>query len=139
MPRRRTRARQLAVQFLYLYDQRGEEVLPERDRFLQGETDDPEVIQVARELIAGTVSTRKDLDAQIKSVAENWDISRMAVIDRNILRLATYELLHRDDIPVKVSINEAVELGKMFSTENSGAFINGILDQIVRRKGLSIG
>ena len=64
-------------------------------------------------------------------VTQNWAISRMAVVDRNVLRLATHELLHRDDIPPKVSINEAIEIGKRFSTTNSGAFINGILDKIM--------
>ncbi len=66
-------------------------------------------------------------------MAQNWKISRMAVIDRNVLRMATYELLHCADIPPKVAINEAIELGKRYSTEKSGAFINGILDKIKSR------
>jgi N utilization substance protein B len=69
----------------------------------------------------------------IQSVAQNWEISRMAVIDRNVLRMATFELLHCRDIPPKVAINEAIEIGKRFSTQNSGAFINGILDKIKSR------
>ena len=67
----------------------------------------------------------------ISEVTQNWAIARMAVVDRNVLRLATHELLHRDDIPPKVSINEAIEIGKRYSTTNSGAFINGILDKIM--------
>ena len=63
-------------------------------------------------------------------IAEHWDISRMAVVDRNVLRLAVYEMLKRRDVPMKVVINEAIELGKKYSTEHSGAFINGILDRI---------
>ncbi|MBI4616399.1 MAG: transcription antitermination factor NusB [Planctomycetes bacterium] len=133
MARRRTRARQLALQFLYLYDQRGEEVLPERDALFDAETDDPEVLATAKDLVTGTIRHRTELDAEIRAVAENWDIDRMAIVDRNILRLSCYEILHRADIPAKVSINEGVELAKTFSTENSGAFVNGILDQIVRR------
>jgi hypothetical protein len=69
----------------------------------------------------------------IQGVAQNWNISRMAVVDRNVLRLATFELLHCQDIPPKVAINEAIELGKRYSTQNSGAFINGILDKIMNR------
>lgn len=133
----RRRVRELAVQCLYLHDQRGPEVGDEVIEYLRAETEDHEVRRTALDLIEGAIEQRDALDEEIRAVAENWDIGRMAVIDRNILRLATYEILHRDDIPVKVSINEAVDLGKMFSTENSGAFINGILDQIVRRHGLA--
>jgi N utilization substance protein B len=68
-------------------------------------------------------------------VAQNWQIPRMAVIDRNVLRLATFELLFCKDIPPKVAINEAIELGKRYSTQNSGAFINGILDKVMNRAG----
>lgn len=71
-----------------------------------------------------------DIDALIGQNSENWKLSRMAVIDRNILRLAVYELLYRDDIPSKATLNEAIELGKKFGSEESGAFINGILDKI---------
>ena len=66
----------------------------------------------------------------------HWNLRRMALIDRNILRMAVYEMLHLKDIPAKVSINEAIEMGKRFSTQQSGAFINGILDRIRREKGL---
>lgn len=70
------------------------------------------------------------MDERITQHAENWDINRMAVVDRNILRLAIYEMLHRDDIPPVVSINEAVDIAKKFSTQDSGKFVNGILDKI---------
>ena len=66
----------------------------------------------------------------LSKVARNWDLRRMATIDRNVLRMAIFELLYCEDIPPKVSINEAIELGKKFSTANSGAFINGILDRV---------
>ena len=71
-----------------------------------------------------------DLDTLMISHADNWDLNRMAVVDRNILRLAAYEMLHREDIPPVVSINEAVDIAKKFSTEESGRFVNGILDKI---------
>ena len=81
----------------------------------------------------GVAAHREELDAVIRAVAQNWEITRMAVIDRNVLRMAAYELFHCPDIPPKVAINEAIELGKRFSTQNSGAFINGILDKIKDR------
>jgi len=81
-------------------------------------------------LIRGVLENRPLLDERIKKYAKNWDLHRMAVVDRNIMRLAIYEMLHRDDIPPIVSINEAVDIAKKFSTEDSGKFVNGILDQI---------
>jgi len=80
-------------------------------------------------LIRGTLEHRRNLDQQIQDYAQNWDLKRMAIVDRNILRLALFEMLHREDIPPIVSINEAVEVAKRFSTEESGRFVNGILDR----------
>ena len=84
----------------------------------------------AEPLIRGTLEHRNAIDEQIKSHAKNWDLHRMAVVDRNVLRLAIYEMLHREDIPPVVSINEAVDIAKKFSTQDSGKFVNGILDKI---------
>jgi N utilization substance protein B len=84
----------------------------------------------AEPLIKGTVEHLKELDAIITKHAKNWEIHRIAAVDRNILRLAIYEMLHRDDIPPVVSINEAVDIAKKFSTEESGKFVNGILDKV---------
>ena len=84
----------------------------------------------AEPLIRGTLEHRHEIDEQIKSHAKNWDLHRMAVVDRNVLRLAIYEMLHRGDIPPVVSINEAVDIAKKFSTQDSGKFVNGILDKI---------
>lgn len=81
-------------------------------------------------LIRGTLEHIPEIDERIKIHAKNWDLNRMAVVDRNILRLAIYEMLHRDDIPPVVSINEAVDIAKRFSTDESGRFVNGILDKI---------
>jgi N utilization substance protein B len=85
-------------------------------------------------LIRGTIEQRTEVDALIQKVAKNWDIRRMAIVDRNVLRLAIFEMLHRTDIPPVVAINEAIEIAKRFSTEDSGKFVNGILDKI--REGL---
>ncbi|HZM00374.1 MAG TPA: transcription antitermination factor NusB, partial [Planctomycetota bacterium] len=92
----------------------------------------------AQELVAGTLAQRGEIDALIATAAENWELSRLATVDRNILRLAVHELCSRPDIPAKVSINEAIELGKRYSTAQSGAFINGILDRVRRDLGRSV-
>jgi N utilization substance protein B len=84
----------------------------------------------AEPLIRGVLENQAEVDSQIVKYAKNWDIHRMAVVDRNVLRLAIFEMLHRDDIPPVVSINEAVDIAKKFSTEDSGKFVNGILDKV---------
>jgi len=130
--RKRTRARELALQALYQIDLRKDLLDSEIDRFLESEADDPGMFNFARDLVQGCREKLEEIDTAIKAVAENWDIHRMAVLDRNILRLAVYELKYLEDVPPKVTINEGVELGKRFSTASSGAFINGILDRIKR-------
>ena len=131
--KKRTRSRELALQFLYQLDLLGDEVLGDLAQFLREEESSAEACRFAKRLIEGTWAERERLDQEIQSVAQNWQVSRMAVIDRNVLRLASYELLNCVDIPPKVAINEAIELGKRYSTEKSGAFINGILDKIKSR------
>ncbi len=128
--RKRTRARELALKALYQLDLRGAEVLGDFDRLLALDAPEPEVREFARRLIDGCREHREELDQTIARVAENWDIRRMAVVDRNILRLASFELLFLDDVPPKVSINEAIDLAKRYSTADSGGFVNGILDRI---------
>jgi len=89
--------------------------------------------EFARSLVAGVRQHREDIDAQIAQAAENWSLSRMAVTDRNVLRLGVYELLYTNT-PDRVAIDEAVELAKRFGTAQSGPFVNGILDQLMRGK-----
>jgi N utilization substance protein B len=84
----------------------------------------------ADKLIRGVIEHRDELDLRIRQHAQNWDLHRMAVVDRNILRLAIYEMVHREDIPPVVSINEAVDIAKKFSTQDSGKFVNGLLDKV---------
>ncbi len=86
--------------------------------------------QFAEELVRGIMDHHSDIDALISRHAENWDIERMGTVDRNAMRIAVYEMLYRDDIPPVVSINEAVELAKAYSSAESGKFVNGILDRI---------
>jgi N utilization substance protein B len=86
--------------------------------------------QFADPLIRGTIEHRDTIDDWIQRFVKNWELHRIAAVDRNVLRLALYEMLHRQDIPPVVSINEAVDIAKRFSTEDSGKFVNGVLDRI---------
>ncbi|HEX2241623.1 MAG TPA: transcription antitermination factor NusB [Actinomycetota bacterium] len=94
----------------------------------------PEVVDYALTLVRGVQARHADLDALIARYADRWAIERMPVIDRTVLRIALFELLWRDDVPVAVAINEAVELAKALSTEDSGRFINGLLGRIVEEE-----
>lgn len=91
---------------------------------------DPEVRAFAEDLIVGSITNLEEIDTLIQKAAEKWRLLRMASIDRNILRFSTYELLYRKDIPDAVTINEAIEISKKYSTLESASFINGILDKI---------
>ncbi|MBM4038269.1 MAG: transcription antitermination factor NusB [Planctomycetes bacterium] len=132
--RKRTQAREAALQVLYQLDLRGAEVLEDLDALLQRLLDpsvaDPSVAQFARGLVLGCWARRAELDRRIRAIAEHWDLDRMATVDRNVLRLAAFELLFRDNVPPKVAINEAIDLAKRYSTADSGSFVNGILDKI---------
>jgi len=128
--RKRTQARELALQILYQLDLRGDEILDEVTAMLAPGTGDAEMVDFAREIVFGFRDKKAIIDRQIEEVAKNWQLKRMAAIDRNILRLANYELLYREDIPPLVTINEAIDIAKKFSTKNSGPFVNGILDNI---------
>jgi transcription antitermination protein NusB len=128
---RRRQARELAAQFLYQHDLGGGELGEALTMFWQTQMDIAEATRTfAEELIRGTVEHRAAIDEKIKKYTEHWELSRIAAVDRNILRLAIYEMLFRDDIPPVVSINEAVDIAKKFSTRESGSFVNGILDRL---------
>lgn len=122
---RRRGARKIALDVLYEHDVSGVSTAEILGRY------DPEPAhEFAGVLVRGVIEHRAELDHLIASYAEDWTIERMPVIDRNLLRLGTFELLHLDDVPPAVTINEAVELAKTYSTEDSGRFINGILGRI---------
>lgn len=89
----------------------------------------------ADELVTGCAKSQEQLDAKIRSVSKHWRLERMSRVDRNIIRLATYELMFRSDIPRRVTLNEAVELAKRFGNEESPAFVNGVLDRIADELG----
>jgi N utilization substance protein B len=132
----RSRSRQLALQALYSYDQDPERRRSTMAGTLKDAEASSEVRAFAAELADGVLERMGEIDALIAKTADNWDMKRLASIDRNVLRLAIHEMLDRDDIPTAVTIDEAIELSKRFSTAQSGAFVNGILDRIRRDLGL---
>ena len=152
---KRREARERAVQFLFQHDlnppenlelalgqfwnsQRAAAIEDEKGMAHWGEkvelppptTEETETRLFAEPLIKGVLQNRDAIDAHIKEHCKNWDFNRIAAVDRNIMRLAIFEMLHRDDIPPVVSINEAVDIAKKFSTQDSGKFVNGILDKV---------
>lgn len=152
---KRREARERAVQFLFQYDlnppedpkaaleefwesQRAAAIAEEKGAATWGQraelppptSDEAAVRMFADPLIRGVLEHREEADALITKHALNWELHRIAAVDRNILRLAIYEMLHREDIPPVVSINEAVDVAKKFSTQDSGKFVNGILDKV---------
>jgi len=152
---KRREARERAVQFLFQHDLNPPEDVPaalerfwesQRAAAIAGEkgaatwgqpvelpppsAEETAIRTFADPLILGTLQYRDEADGVIKKHVKNWDLHRIAAVDRNILRLAIYEMLHRDDIPPVVSINEAVDIAKKFSTQDSGKFVNGILDKV---------
>ncbi len=133
MIRKRTQARECALQILYQYEINPEPLSDLLSKFWQQEeqaASSPEVRVFAEQLALGTCEHQSEIDKVISQYADNWELHRMAIIDRNIMRFATFELLFASDIPPKVTINEAVNLAKKFSQEESGKFVNGILDKI---------
>jgi transcription antitermination factor NusB len=131
--RSRTLAREAALKALYQLDLRSSVPDAEVEELLGREAPQREAQDYARIVVKGTRKNLARIDGEITQVAENWDLGRMAAIDRNILRLAIYEMLFREDIPPAVAINEAVTIAKKYSTKDSGGFVNGILDQVKNR------
>lgn len=134
---KREQGRVLTVQALYQWDVRGADFDDLADDFLAESTQDSEVYFFARELTFGARAFCDKADAWIMKAAAHWEMNRMAVVDRNILRLAIYEMLDRTDIPPRVAIDQAIELAKRFGTAESGGFVNGILDHVLRESGLA--
>lgn len=123
--------REIALQLLYSRDYGPGEAAPAMELVLdESEVGAAAGRSFADELVRGVLERREEIDAQIAAKSRNWAISRMSRVDLNILRLAAFELLYRDDIPKNVTINEAIEVAKKFGTEESPAFVNGILDEI---------
>ena len=132
--KKRRLARELTLESLYRIEMTKENpeiVLNDiysRDSFPQ------EVIEFTRELVQKTVANLSEIDCVISKTADNWQLDRIAIVDRNILRAAICEIFYFPEIPFKVSIDEAIELAKKYSTEQSGKFVNGILDRIAKEQ-----
>ena len=129
--RKRTQAREVALKILYQKDIMHRAIEVEAEKFLEGEeVAVPEVKDFANRLVFGVSDHLEAIDKKISGYATNWQLKRMAVIDRNVLRLGVFELFYANDIPPKVSINEAVELAKKYGDAESSKFVNGVLDKI---------
>lgn len=134
----RRKARECALQILYSLDvNSGLTVDQALSAFWRGFEDekDPSVIGFAEALVRGTMRHREAIDEVIQRSSRNWRLERMARVDRNILRLATYELMYEREVPAKVVINEAIEVAKRYGTAESAAFVNGLLDRISQELG----
>jgi len=128
--RKRSKAREYALQILYQADLRQKPSPELIEEFWELNPSPGEVRQFAEVLVRGTAEHLGQIDPLLTAHASNWTLKRMGVVDRNVLRLGAFELLHLKEVPPKVSINEAVDLAKRFGDTDSGKFINGILDAI---------
>lgn len=127
--RRRTLARECALKILYRIEISKDSPEESMEDFWSREACAGDVKDFANTLVKGTHENLTRIDSVISSCADNWEIKRIAVIDKNVLRLGIFEMLYMDDIPVKVSINEAIELAKKYGDLDSGKFVNGVLDK----------
>lgn len=130
---RRTQARELAMQALCQLDVQGGDVLPWIGRFFREETADTLTMQLAEDWTRGAWQNQGICDEHLASSAAKWKLSRMSQVDRSILRLSVYQLQFCLDIPGKVIVNEAIELAKKYSTEQSPRFVNGVLDTLLKQ------
>jgi len=137
---KRRRSREFALQVLYQLEITKQDALRTLAQFQEHFSEGVERDDFVERLVLGVSEHRKEIDRLIERYSENWRLDRMNTIDRNILRMAAFELLYCEDIPPKVTLNEAIDLGKRYGTDESGSFINGILDRIqneVIRKPIS--
>ncbi|MDA8078922.1 MAG: transcription antitermination factor NusB [Nitrospiraceae bacterium] len=132
----RRRAREYVLKLLFQFEFTGSRVdLFSPQDFWPQEKDAEELRGFAGALFRGTVEHIGEIDRVIQAAAEHWDLQRMAAVDRNIIRLAVYEVLFRKDIPPAATINEALEIAKKYSAPEAGPFINGLLDRVVKEAG----
>ena len=133
--RKRTVARESALKILYAIDITKNDVKDCTDDYWHNEPcSENDIIKFADYLVKGVCANKEKIDGVITKYATNWHINRMAAVDRNIIRMASFELLFADEIPPKVSINEAIEIAKKFGDKDSGKFVNGILDKINKKE-----
>jgi len=130
---KRRKAREYALQILFQVDFTKKRIdSKDLEDFWSGKKESRSVQEFTEDLVRGTLNSIDEIDAMIEKVTENWLLKRMAAVDRNILRFAAYEILYRKDIPSAVTINEAIEIAKKFSSAESAPFINGILDRLAK-------
>jgi N utilization substance protein B len=127
---RRSRAREVALQVLYQDDLNPRVNPAAADEFIARRLRAPELVEFARALVAGVRRHREPIDRLLERTAANWSLTRMAVVDRNVLRMGVFELLY-SDTPDRVAVNEAIELAKRYGTAQSAQFVNGILDRLL--------
>lgn len=127
----RREARELALKCLHQWDQQPKEGEKLAEHLIERQASSAEEAAYCRRLLRAYWSDAAAIDEVIERATEKWKLSRLAVVDRAVLRLAATELLHFGDVPARVSLDEAIELAKRYSTEKSGAFVNGILDRIL--------
>lgn len=132
--RKRSRSRELALKALYLLDLGDWDHEGALEEILSVEPKTPGAEIYARALLGGVLGHREEIDGSIQEAAENWDLPRMPVMDRNALRIGVYEMIFQEDVPPKVAMDEAIEMAKRFGSKESGAFVNGILDRIARTR-----
>ncbi len=126
----RRKSRELAMQALFYMDMERDNSQITYDLFCRDFNPSEEILPFFERLVKGVIEYKNDIDKLVERFSNNWKINRMSGVDRNIMRIAVFELLYCSDIPYKVSINEAVDIGKKFGTVDSGGFINGIIDSI---------
>jgi N utilization substance protein B len=128
----RRESRERTLQALYAFEVGGQDAVDVTNELIRERIDgDPEARSFAVKLFLRTLDTADEADAIVEKYTKNWELSRIALIDRILLRMAICELMYFEDIPPKVSINEVIEIAKRFSTDRSGQFINGILDAVL--------
>lgn len=130
---KRTRARQIAMQALYQLDVRGGNAVSSIDSFFAESDEDESCRELAKKWCSGAWENVRQCDKLIEESAVRWSLSRLSLVDKSILRLAVYQLQFCEDIPPKVSINEAIELAKKYSGDKSPAFVNGVLDAVLKK------
>src|SRR5579883_2430813 len=132
----RTAGRDLALKVLYQMDMVGDRSAENLRTLLAAMPADPRAREFALQLVRGVSADLQELDELLGKVITNWSIGRLSRIDHNILRLAAWELLHLEDVPARVTLDEAIELAKRYGDRNSGQFVNGVLDVLAERAGL---
>jgi transcription antitermination protein NusB len=134
----RRKGRELALQALYQIEITGDASDAAVELFLSHFEGSAEAKEFARRLVSGVVSQQAEIDRLIQQSADHWKLLRMAKVDLMILRMATYELIYCPDIPLNVSLDEAIEIGKRFGSDDSATFINGVLDQVAHSSGAKL-